>query len=164
MSGKAAARGFALVALVAALGACGSSPTEVVFEVIEETTFAPSLGIDLAQMTELPSGVYIEDTVVGAGTALAANDSITIDHAGWLSDGTQFSAGQFDTRAGASPQRLIEGFEIGLVGMAVGGTRRMVIPPALAYGAQGARTQSGAIVVPPGAIVIFEVELIAINP
>jgi FKBP-type peptidyl-prolyl cis-trans isomerase FkpA len=155
------------LASAAVLGGClgSDSPTEVVFEVIEETTFATSLGIDLAQMTELPSGVYIQDLVVGTGDVIAEGDDVSIDHTGWLRSGVEFSSGQFQFVHRGTPGMdvtVIEGFDIGMEGMAVGGTRRIIIPPELAYGAQGATNQLGQYVVPPGAIVIFEVELLSI--
>ena len=151
-------------ALVATLGACSEDPTGPVFQVIEEVTFDPSLGIDLALMTELPSGVYILDDPAGAGAMLAANDSITLAHTGWLSNGSAFSQGVFSSRHDATPPRFIEGFDIGLGGMAVGGTRLMIIPPELGFGAQDQRDQFGQVVIPGGSVLIFEVELQAILP
>ncbi len=148
-------RSLAAAALVAT-AACSESPTEVQFQVIEQTTFAASLGIDLTQMTRLASGVYIQDLAVGSGQTIAAGNTIRIDHTGWLSDGTVFSQGIFTTQHRANPAVLIPGFDEALAGMTVGGTRKMVIPPEQAYGARG----NGPI--PPGAIVVFETELLAI--
>jgi FKBP-type peptidyl-prolyl cis-trans isomerase len=147
------------LALVAALAACGGdSPTEVVFEVIEDTEFAVSLGIDLAQMTELPSGVYILDEVDGTGDVIAQGDVATVDYTGWLRAGTQFDTGTYQYDYGVLNNRTpIQGWTLGMEGMAVSGTRLLIIPPALAYGAQGAGP------IPPGAIVIFRVELVSLT-
>jgi FK506-binding nuclear protein len=120
-------------------------------QVIEDTEFFAGLGIDLATMTKLASGVYILDDSVGTGAALADGDSIQVDHRGWLSNGYQFSSGQF--RA-LYPGDFIDGFSFGLAGMAEGGQRLMIIPPELGYG----NTPTGSI--PAGSILVFEVILI----
>jgi hypothetical protein len=139
----------ALAALVVPAAACTD---ENPFEVIEEVTFFPGLMIDLSTMTKLPSGVYIKDDSVGTGALLADGDSVYIDHTGWLASGIEFSTGEF--RA-LYPGTFIQGFAIGLEGMAEGGQRLMIIPPALAY-ADNPPTTS----IPPGAILVFEVELL----
>ncbi len=146
-----------IATLVASLAACSDdSPTEVVFQVIEDTEFAAVLGIDLADFTELPEGVWIRDVTVGTGDAFVAGGDATVNYAGWLADGTQFDAGQFSfpTPQGGRP---ILGFEIGLVDTLVGGTRVMIIPAELAYGAQTVGP------IPGGSIVIFEVELVSLT-
>jgi peptidylprolyl isomerase len=145
------------LALVAALAACGGdSPTEVVFQVIEDTEFAASLGIDLAEFTELPEGVWIREVTPGTGDAFAAGGSATVNYTGWLSDGSEFDSGQFSfpTPQGGRP---ILGFEIGLVDTLVGGTRVVIIPPELGYGAQPVGP------IPGGSILIFEVELVSLT-
>jgi FKBP-type peptidyl-prolyl cis-trans isomerase len=153
--------GFALVAALAACG--GDSPTEVVFQVIEDTEFAASLGIDLADFTELPEGVWIRDVTLGTGDPFAAGGEATINYTGWLSNGTQFDAGDGFTFPDPFG-RPIPGLEIGLDGTLVDGVRVMIIPADLAYGARGAvNPNTGAVVIPGGAIVIFEVELVALT-
>ena len=158
-------RAAALAAGVTILGACSDSPTEVQFQVIEEVTFDPSLGIDLAEYTQIAEGVYIRDLTMGTGTVLEAASEVTMNYTGWLTDGTQF-----DTQDDyffiylVQPYRFVPGFEIGIDAMAQGGTRRIIIPPALAYGAQGANhPQTGQVVIPPGAVVIFEVEFVTVT-
>jgi len=135
------------------LAACGGSdPVQVEFEVIEEVEFDPSLNIDLSQMTRLESGVYIQDLVVGTNPVVAAGEHISMDYSLWLRTGEQL----VDTDPLSFQylvQPFIAGFEIGILGMGTGGVRKLIIPPALAYGSLG----NGPI--PPGAIVIFEVEL-----
>jgi FKBP-type peptidyl-prolyl cis-trans isomerase len=163
-----ATRAAGLATLVAVLTAgCSDSPTEVVFQVIEETTFAASLGIDLADFTELPDGVWIREDVVGAGDAFEAGGDATVNYTGWLADGTEFDSGDgyaFPQVIGGLVYRPIPGFELGLDGTQIGGTRMLIIPPELAYGARGARDPStDAVVIPPGAIVIFEVELVSLT-
>lgn len=121
-------------------------------QVIEDTDFFVGLGIDLASMTKLPSGVYILDDSVGTGPVLADGDSIQLDHRGWLSNGYQFSGGVFRARFTAG--EFIDGFSVGLEGMAEGGQRLMIIPPELGYG----NVNAGSI--PAGSVLVFEVELI----
>ena len=148
-----------LAAAVLGLGACKDDPTGPVFEVIEEVTFDPSLGIDLADYTELASGVWILDLTVGTGDVFGAGGSATLNYSGWLANGTLFDAFDGYSFPDNLGRRPIPGFEIGLDGTAEGGMRRMIIPPELAY-PDGARDGAGNYVIPPGAVVIFEVELV----
>jgi FKBP-type peptidyl-prolyl cis-trans isomerase len=148
----------ALAVLVVPAAAC-SDPFEP--QVIEELEFFAGLGINLSTMTKLPSGVYIQDDSVGTGTVLTLADTVTVqvDHRGWLHDGTQFSPGpgQSGVFSTSYPTGLISGFVIGMEGMAVGGQRLMIIPPELAYG------NAGSGPVPPGAVLVFEVELLGVS-
>lgn len=143
-----------LAALVLALGACSS---ETPFEVIEEVAFDASLGIDLTRMTRLPSGVYIEDLVVGSGAVIAPGDHVSVRLTAWLSNGAQWSDGllTFDYRV---TNLGVEGLYIGLEGIALGGTRRIIVPPELAYG----EFPPPESIIPKGAILIYEVDLVAI--
>jgi FKBP-type peptidyl-prolyl cis-trans isomerase len=137
------------------LGACEDSPTEVEFEVIEDVTFASSLNIDLAAMTKLPEGVYIQDLVAGTGPGLAAGDSAWVYYELRLRDATPIANGTFPFEHLVT--NLIPGWEIGVAGMMAGGTRVMLIPPELGYGATGQGS------VPPGAILHFRIELDSIT-
>jgi FKBP-type peptidyl-prolyl cis-trans isomerase len=103
------------------------------------------------------------DLVVGTGITAEAADSLTVNYTGWLYDTTQpndkgavFDSSQnssfvFTLGAGA----VIAGWDQGIVGMNVGGVRRLVIPPSLAYGA----ARSG--IIPPNATLLFEIQLVA---
>lgn len=140
--------------VMVALAACSSvevTTPNVDFEVIEEVTFAESLQIDLTQMTKLPSGVYIQDRAEGTGEALAAGHRAHLSYSGWLRTGVLFDEGQFDYILGA--QQVIPGFELGMIGMKVGGIRLIIVPPELGYGA------ALGLPIPPGSILVFEVEL-----
>jgi FKBP-type peptidyl-prolyl cis-trans isomerase FkpA len=107
------------------------------------------------------ASLFIEDLAVGSGSeALGPGQFITVHYTGWLADGTEF-----DSSRGGEPFAfplgvgyVIPGWDAGLVGMRVGGRRRLTIPPHLGYGAQGA----GALV-PPHATLTFEVELLDIS-
>lgn len=118
-------------------------------QVISETTFDPSLGIDLSQMTVTASGLYYQDIVVGDGTEVGPTDTVSVDYTLWLSDGTQLQTDS-DVPLPLGLGIIIPGVEEGLIGMKVGGERLLIIPSDLAYG------DAGNGVVPGGAIVIFD--------
>ena len=134
---------LALGAVVAA--ACSSTP----FQVIEVIEFDPSLGVDLDSMERLPSGVYIQDIVIGPGNPVTATSSVQVTYAGYISDGSKFGEGQFNFNLGGS--EVPAGFEIGVIGMNQGGERKMVVPPELGYGDE---VQTG---IPAGSVLIFDV-------
>lgn len=141
-----------------AMSACGS--VEVIvsqndFEVIEDVIFEEGLGIDLEQMTRLESGVYIQDVAVGEGTELGAASTAEITFSGWLRTGVLFDQGQFEFTMGQ--QKVVQGLELGMVGMKVGGVRLIIVPPALGYGS----ALFGGI--PAGSILVIEVELLAVQ-
>ena len=150
--------GLGSVALWVTAAACGSDPVALDPQVldpqvIKEVEFAASLNIDLAQMEMLANGVYRQDLVVGTGDTLVFGVSAQVGHTGWLSDATVFSSGPFPFRLGTDP--MIPGFEDGILGMLEGGTRRIIIPPALGY-ANDPPPGSG---IPQGAVLVFEVVL-----
>jgi FKBP-type peptidyl-prolyl cis-trans isomerase FkpA len=102
----------------------------------------------------------------GSGAAATNGATLTVEYTGWLYDGskTDQKGLQFDTSRGREPLtftlgigRVISGWDQGLIGMRVGGLRRLVIPPSLAYG--GARNN----IVPPTATLVFEVELLDVQ-
>lgn len=111
------------------------------------------------------------DTVVGTGTIAATGGTTRVHYTGWLfvpgeggaagSKGKKFDSSldrndPFEFTIGQ--RRVIAGWEQGVAGMAVGGKRTLIIPPALGYGARGA---GGAI--PPNATLVFEIELLAVK-
>ena len=108
-----------------------------------------------ADVTELK----IVDERVGTGPVAKTGDSLSMNYKGTLTNGEVFdqSYGKapFDFQLGAG--QVISGWDKGIVGMKVGGKRRLVIPPDMGYGASG----QGPI--PPNATLIFEVELLSVN-
>jgi FKBP-type peptidyl-prolyl cis-trans isomerase len=145
----------AAIMSVIVLAACNSDPAGVEFEVIEEVTFDPSLNIDLSAMTKLPEGVYIQDLVAGTGPGLAAGDNAWVYYELRLRDARPIANGTFPFEYQVDD--LIDGWDIGVAGMMAGGTRVMLVPPELGYGAAG----QGAV--PPGAILHFRIELDSIT-
>jgi len=108
-----------------------------------------------------PSGLTIEDTVLGNGTPACRGRDVMVHYAGWLADGTQFDSSRekqdpFEFTLGK--KEVMDGWEEGLRGMRVGGTRRLVIPPQLAYGRDGAGDT-----IPPDETLTFEVELLRVS-
>ena len=114
-----------------------------------------------------PSTLQTTDTLVGAGAVAANGNTLTIHYTGWLYSNTaaNFRGTQFDTSVGKQPFQfklgagtVISGFDQGLVGMRVGGTRVLIIPSALGYGAAGV-----AGLIPPNSGLVFSVELLAVQ-
>jgi FKBP-type peptidyl-prolyl cis-trans isomerase FkpA len=111
--------------------------------------------------TTTPSGLIIDDLVVGNGAAAAAGQKVTVHYTGWLTDGTKFDSSKDRNDPFAFPLgagRVIKGWDEGVAGMKIGGKRKLTIPPALGYGARGAGG-----VIPPNATLVFEVELLGVN-
>jgi FKBP-type peptidyl-prolyl cis-trans isomerase FkpA len=127
---------------------------------IEEATFAASLGVNLTNMTKMSNGVYFQDIPAGNGTTAATGNHLTVHYTGYFTNGTSFdtSIGKsaFGFTIGANPRQVIEGWDTGLIGMKVGGTRKLVIPSALAYGGGGFNG------IPPNSILVFNVQLVSI--
>jgi FKBP-type peptidyl-prolyl cis-trans isomerase len=115
-------------------------------------------------MPTTPSGLQYEDTVPGTGATAAAGQRVRVHYTGWLwqdgQQGRKFDSSKdrgepFSFRLGAG--EVIGGWDEGVQGMQVGGTRVLIIPPALGYGARGAGG-----VIPPNATLKFEVELLGV--
>jgi peptidylprolyl isomerase len=107
------------------------------------------------------SGLKYYDIVTGTGDIPQAGQTVVVNYTGWLTDGTQFDSsidkGQpFNFVLGQG--NVIPGWDEGVATMRVGGKRQLVIPSALGYGEQGAGN-----VIPPGATLIFEIELLEIK-
>ena len=118
-------------------------------------------------MISTPSGLQYEDTVPGSGAEAQAGHQVKVHYTGWLHDptadnsrGRKFDSSKdrgqpfgFDLGGG----QVIRGWDEGVQGMKIGGTRVLLIPPALGYGARGAGG-----VIPPNATLVFEVDLLSI--
>ncbi len=115
-------------------------------------------------MQTTASGLQYEDTTTGSGAEAVAGQHVSVHYTGWLYNdgvkGTKFDSSKdrgdpFSFALGAG--QVIRGWDEGVQGMRVGGTRVLVIPAQLGYGARGAGG-----VIPPNATLMFEVELLGV--
>jgi FKBP-type peptidyl-prolyl cis-trans isomerase len=125
-----------------------------------DTTTATSPNTKPKPTLPQAADLKIEDLKVGDGQEVKSGDTVVINYVGTLTDGTKFDSSYdrgtpFETQIGVG--RVIEGWDKGVVGMKVGGKRKLTIPPSMGYGDQPA----GAI--PPNSTLIFEVELVGIK-
>jgi len=114
------------------------------------------------------SGLKYEDLKVGDGDAAKQGDAVEVHYTGWLIKEDGSKGDKFDSSYDHKPpepfvvkigkSRVIKGWHEGLTGMKVGGKRRLIIPPDLAYGDDGRPP-----VIPPKATLIFEIELLKIQ-
>jgi len=163
---------FLITALLPlAFTAClqGSDPITYPYVPIEETTFAASLNVNLAASTKTATGLYYRDLTLGTGTTATSTSRVSVYYTGYRTDGVQFDikaspSATYDVNLGANPPESIPGFVEGIVGMKVGGTRQLILPPSLAYGAQGATDrQTGQYVILPNAVILFTVQLVSVQ-
>ena len=122
--------------------------------------YAPELEIDFGRMSTLSDGLYCQDHPAGEGAEAVSGATVSVHYTGFLPDGSVFDSSRtrapFSVLLGAG--QVIPGWDLGILGMRVGGTRTLVIPPHLAYGALGA----GNGVIPPNAVLVFQVELLEV--
>ncbi len=146
------------MAAFATASACSSTDTsEPRLIPIEQTSFAASLGVNLAASTKTANGAYYRDITVGTGATVANGKLLTVRYTGWLANGTQFdsntSAAGFQFTLGNG--RVIAGWEEGLQGVRVGGNRQLIIPASLGYG------NAGIGPIPGNAVIVFNVEVVS---
>lgn len=146
--------------LIATLAACGgsaaapgSTPSPTA---LDTTTFAPDLAVDLEAFTRLPSGMYIFDAVKGNGVVAAEGRKVTFRYSAYLPNGSLVESQRQPIEAEMN-EGMIRGLRFGIAGMRAGGTRRLVVPPALAYG----RSQVGSV--PPNSTLVFDIELVSVR-
>lgn len=150
-------------ALVVIGSACGSgSPSGTVTAApqpisgdIERTSFDAALNVHLDSMTKRASGLYVQDMVVGTGGVATRGRTVVVRYVGWLPNAKQFDSGELTVTLGTF--KTIPAWEEGLLGMRVGGKRRLVVPPNLGYGSRGAGDA-----IPPNSVLVFDMELTAV--
>ena len=151
-----------LLVLVAAIVATACLEAAPFVPKIEDVSFAASLGVDLSASTKTASGLYYREITIGGGTRVRSDsgrDTVSIRYTGYLRSGESFDSNvggpllTFITGAGT----VIEGMDEGVRGMREGGTRQLIIPPALGYGG----SRNGTI--PANSILIFTVEMVNVK-
>ncbi|HWI10871.1 MAG TPA: FKBP-type peptidyl-prolyl cis-trans isomerase [Burkholderiaceae bacterium] len=115
-------------------------------------------------MVTTESGLQYEDTTVGSGATARAGQHVSVHYTGWLynngAKGAKFDSSKDRNDAFSfdlGQRQVIAGWDEGVQGMKIGGTRKLTIPPQLGYGARGAGG-----VIPPNATLMFEVELLGV--
>lgn len=124
---------------------------------------ASGLGGELTAAKEriTPSGLRIIDLVIGDGAEAVSGQPVLVNYRGTLANGVEFDSSYSRNQPFSFPLgagRVIQGWDEGVAGMKVGGKRKLVIPPDLAYGERGAGG-----VIPPNATLTFEVELLRVG-
>ncbi len=117
--------------------------------------------VEEPKIVKTESGLQYIDLKEGTGERARSGDTVEVHYTGWLKDGKKFDSSvdrgrPFSFRLGAG--QVIKGWDEGVAGMRVGGKRKLIIPPDLAYGKRGAGG-----VIPPDAELTFEVELLKIK-
>ena len=145
---------------VIALGACsedldpgsgGNTPSDPT-----KDSYAAALGVNLSAMTKRSDALYVQDLVVGTGADAANGKTIGVTYTGWLANGTKFDSnvGSAIFSFALGTAYVIDGWDQGILGMKVGGKRRLVIGSLLGYGSRGSSPG-----IPPNATLVFDVEL-----
>ena len=109
-----------------------------------------------------PSGLQYEEIAIGTGPIAQAGHTVSVHYSGCLADGSEFDSSRYGDQPiefNLGMGEVIRGWDEGIQGMQVGGMRKLTIPAVLGYGERGAGNA-----IPPGATLIFEVELMGIYP
>ena len=148
-------RRLSLLSVLALAAACGSRGDA------GSGGFSAELGVDTSRMTKAPSGLWYSDVAVGQGAEAEPGRTVRVHYTGWLPNGKKFDSSRdrgepFAFTLGAG--QVISGWDEGVKGMKVGGRRKLVLPPQLAYGDGGAPPD-----IPPGATLVFDVEVLGVQ-
>jgi FKBP-type peptidyl-prolyl cis-trans isomerase FkpA len=150
----------AVVAIAAGASlACAGTPWQGTELDPANVAFAEELGVDLSRMKEIEPGLYVQDLTIGNGLAAGRTSRVSIHYVTVLPDGTivdsSLGGDPFAFRLGGD--EAIEGWDRAIPGMRLGGERIVVARPGLAYGSRGKGE------VPPGATLLFRVELVDVR-
>lgn len=132
--------------------------------------------LPVVQRFARPDGLVVEDLRVGEGDVCIPGSTITFKHRAFLPSGVQWEQSHTDDPpASVALSRAMPGWREGIPGMRVGGLRRLTIPPALGFGVTGRRpgpdgpapgvpVDANGWIVPPGTVLTYEIELLAVRP
>jgi len=145
-----------VLALTSCASAGGGAPS-----LIETTTFAATLDVDLSQTKVTPSGLYVREYSVGEGPAASFADLVRVRYTVSLADGTRIDGTgpddpPFEFRLGQ--RQVIAAWEEGVTGMRAGGRRQLIIPPKLGYGPRRFGT------IPPNSVMVVSLHVVSVRP
>lgn len=138
-------------AALEALRSVGNPPTPPPDTIPEFLDYAADLRVDLSDMVKLPTGVLYRDIEPGSGPDVAEGDSVLVQYQGWLPNGALVDSALVGIRVGRGD--ALPGIDAALPGMKVGGIRKLVLSPGLAYGADGAYG------IPPSSVLVYDLEV-----
>lgn len=145
---------------IVACGKSGPDQSELPVDRRVAERYAGALNVELGEMERRPTGLYVQDVVTGDGARADSGDVVIVHYTGWLPQGRQFDSSRDRGEPLEVPigyGRVIDGWDQGIVGMRVGGQRRLVIPPALGYG------EGGTGPIPGNSTLVFDVELLEVT-
>jgi peptidylprolyl isomerase len=118
-------------------------------------------GAALGDTVKTGSGLQYVDVKIGTGASPQTGQTAVVHYTGWLTNGRKFDSSKDRNEPFRFPigqGRVIKGWDEGVASMKVGGQRKLIIPPQLGYGDRGAGS-----VIPPGATLVFEIELLGVE-
>lgn len=155
----AARRTLAILLAGAALAGCSEPlprPVERTAH-LDTIQFAPELDVRPDELTRVASKLYMRDLRLGDGPEILKADPLLAHIEGWLPSGEKI----VDSRAAGEPMTfnygigdLVRGLDLALEGMRIGGKRRVIVPPAMAYGVEGTER------IPPYSTIVFDIEIV----
>src|ERR1035437_3015392 len=124
------------------------------------TTQPATAGANMDNVITTEGGLQMQDLTVETGQEVKSGDTVTVNYLGTLTNGTKFDSSYdrnqpFTTQIGVG--QVIKGWDEGIVGMKVGGKRKLIIPASLGYGNQSAGS------IPANSTLVFEVELVSVK-
>jgi FKBP-type peptidyl-prolyl cis-trans isomerase len=148
-------RGSAVAFFAIILSACGGDGKG------KPSSAGGDFAVDSTALTKTESGLQYQDVTVGNGAEAKQGQTAVVHYTGWLTDGTKFDSSRDRGEPFSFPigeGQVIKGWDEGVAGMKVGGRRKLLIPADLGYGEMGAPP-----VIPPGATLVFDVELLEVQ-
>lgn len=150
---------MALAVLTVLVSGCASTPWQGTDRDPARLTFSQELGVDLGSMDQMEPGLYVQDIEEGDGPAASRSSRVRVHYLVWLPDGTLVdgSVGQEPYLFRLGGDEVILGWNRAIPGMRVGGIRRLVVRPGLAYGSRRAGN------VPSNSTLVFEIQLMDVG-